>query len=153
MAVFEGNFYLGTKSLRADMRVKQYLNDILVRVGHIEGVALVPVFLDRFNNGDAGLKHSLIDLFYGPWALHNKAEMIQRLVRSGAHRSSVPLRDFVECKVIVSGRQVNIFRVRFPDDLHSQEPLIKGSAAVHVYHAKGQMPEAEKRIGKGDVFR
>jgi hypothetical protein len=49
------------------------------------------------------------------------------------------LRDLVEREVIVSRAEIHIVGIRLPDDLHSEEPLIKRARAREVRDAQGHM--------------
>src|SRR5919108_1796165 len=113
------------------MRLIEHLNHDTVRIGAVKRSAPIPVDLKRMYDPDALGAEFLLQLFDPLDALDDKAQMIELLFGETRGILSGYL---VERNIVITRRQINVSRIRLPDNVHTQKVLVEGLRKIHVFN-------------------
>src|SRR5215467_7428809 len=116
--------------LRADVRLVEHLDDDAVGVGEVKRRAAVAMDFERLHDLDAAAAELRFELAHALGALDHEAQMIELLIL----RRRAIARERVQREIIAPGREIDVFRVRLPDDLHAEAVAIKILRAADVAH-------------------
>ncbi len=96
--------------------------DDAVRIGAVEGGAAIAMNFKWVDYGNAGTTELFFKLLNPLDALDDEAEMVQVLLGCGRGEAR---RHLMQRDIVVAGREINIFWVRFPNHIHAEHIFIK----------------------------
>ena len=114
--------YLASRRFVAQLRFVEHLYDDAVGIGAVEGGAAIAMNFKWVNYGNAGGAELFFKLFNPLDAFYDEAEMIEVLLRCYSGKAGGYL---VQSNIVVAGREINIFCIRFPNHIHAEHIFIK----------------------------
>ena len=96
--------------------------DDAVGIGAVEGGAAIAMNFKWVDYGNAGTTELFFKLLNPLDALDDEAEMVQVLLGCYSGKAGGYL---VQSDIVIAGREINIFWVRFPNHIHAEHIFIK----------------------------
>lgn len=141
MAVLDAEGKFLADLLRTKGRLKEHLNDNTVRIGTVKRRAAVAVnFKWVYDGHTLGAKLSL-KLLHPLDALDHKPKMVKLPFLRALEET---VRHFMNRDVVASRGEINILRIRLPDDIHAEDIPIESFRPRGIAHLDRDMTHAFK---------
>src|SRR5438128_11226656 len=112
------------------------MNDNPIRISTIKRSAAVAVNFEWMNDADTVGTEFFLELLNSLDTVNDKPEMIELLLNE---TPAVFRGYFLQRNIVAAGRKINVLRVRFPDNVHPQNVLIKILRTRHIFDFESDM--------------